>query len=93
MSQMEQAETGMKQFFVCQVFEVRTRGGMSSIQLLEAFHLRNMHDAVCKAERMNDAKHIVGTIAYSIFVDEEAGEYSEMQDIQRFGSVPDPDLE
>lgn len=81
-------ENGLKQFFVCQVFTVKTINGHSTIALLEAFHLSNIAEAVRKAERMNEAQHIVGSIAYSIFVDEEAGEYSEMQDIHQFGSVP-----
>lgn len=93
MSQLKPAEPGAKQFHVCQVFEVRSRGGMSSIQLLEAFHMPNIEAAIRKAERMNEAQHIVGSIAFSIIVDEDAGEYSEMQDIHRFGSIPDPNLE
>ena len=85
---LKQEETDDKQFFVCQVFTVRTINGRSSIALLEAFHLSNIGEAIRKAERMNEAQHIVGSIAYSIFVDEDAGEYGEMQDIHQFGSVP-----
>lgn len=93
MSQLKQPESGIKQFFVCQVFIVRTTDGMPRIQLLEAFHLPDIGAAIRKAERMNQAQHICGSIAYSIYVDEEAGEYGEMQDMQRFGSIPEPSLE
>ena len=85
---LREEEAGAKQFFVCQVFIVKTINGRSSIALLEAFHLSNIDDAIRKAERMNEAQHIVGSIAFSIIVDEDAGEYSEMQDIHQFGSVP-----
>ncbi|PCI85936.1 MAG: hypothetical protein COB24_11345 [Hyphomicrobiales bacterium] len=85
---LREEETGLKQFFVCQVFIVKTINGRSTIALLEAFHLSNIEEAIRKAERMNEAQHIVGSIAFSIFVDEEAGEYSEMQNINQFGSVP-----
>lgn len=85
---LSEQETGLKQFFVCQVFTVKTINGRSAIALLEAFHLSSIDEAVRKAERMNEAQHIVGSIAYSICVDEEAGEYSEMQDIHQFGSTP-----
>lgn len=85
---LREEEAGAKQFFVCQVFIVKTVNGRSSIGLLEAFHLSNINDAIRKAERMNEAQHIVGSIAFSIIVDEDAGEYSEMLDIHQFGSVP-----
>lgn len=93
MSLAKESEHGAKQFFVCQVYIVKTVNGHSSIQLLEAFHLSNMNDAIRKADRMNDAEHICGAIAFSIEVDEEAGDYGDMQDVHQFGAVPDPSLE
>lgn len=77
-----------KTYYICQIFTVRTRGGKSSIELLEAFHLSDIGAAKRKAERMNDAEHVCGSIAYSIYVDEENGEYGEMEDVCQFGSTP-----
>lgn len=88
MSQHAQSNTDAKTYFVCQVFIVRTVKGRSEIKLLEAFHLNDIGAAMRKAERMNEAQHICGAIAFSIFVNEEAGEYGEMKDIHVFGSVP-----
>lgn len=93
MSLAKQPEFGEKQFYVCQVFTVKTVSGRSSIQLLEAFHLSDINSAIRKAERMSEAEHICGAIAYSIIVDEEAGEYGDMEDIHEFGAVPNVNLE
>lgn len=93
MNLSQQENLTAKTYHVCQVYTVRTVGGKSSIQLLEAFHLNDIDAAVRKAERMNEAQHICGCIAFSIFVDEDAGDYGEMQDVQQFGSVPQLNLE
>ncbi|NRA89208.1 MAG: hypothetical protein HRU28_17890 [Rhizobiales bacterium] len=80
---------GAKEFFVCQTFIVKTaKGGRSSLVELEAFHLSNLEAAIRKADRMVENSQAVGAIAYSIIVDEDAGEYGDMQGLETFGSTP-----
>lgn len=93
MSLRDSENPDAKTYYMCQVFNVRTINGRSDIVLLEAFHLNDIGAAIRKAERMNEAQHICGAIAYSIYVDEDAGDYGEMQNVQQFGSVPSFNLE
>ncbi len=81
-------EAGAKQFHVCQTFIVKDFGSYTNLVELEQFHLSKLAEAVRKAERMVELGQVKGAIAYSIVVDEEAGEYGEMQDVEEFGCVP-----
>lgn len=78
-------------FFVCQTFDEKTMSGRSYIVRYEMFHLRDMLQANSKAEKAVNNGHAVGAIAYSIIVDEEAGEYGELEDVTEFGSTPSAD--
>ncbi|NRA88816.1 MAG: hypothetical protein HRU28_15835 [Rhizobiales bacterium] len=82
---------GPKQFFVCQTFDEKTMSGVTYIVKLDIFHLRDMRQAIRKAEKEVENCRAVGAMAYSITVDEGAGEYSELEDVTKFGSTPSSD--
>lgn len=81
-------EGGAKQFYVCQTFSAKAKGNHTQLVQLEMFHLPNIGEATRKAERIVENGRAIGAIAYSIVVDEDAGEYGDMLELSEFGEVP-----
>lgn len=79
---------GAKEFFVCQSFVEKKAGQHINLVVDESFHLNSLDTAARKAERMVENNSVIGAIAYSITVDEEAGEYGEMENVRAFGETP-----
>ena len=55
---------GPKQFFVCQTFDEKTMSGVTYIVKLDIFHLRDMRQAIRKAEKEVENFREVGAMEY-----------------------------
>lgn len=79
-----------KMHYICQSYDWKKSRGKKppELEVVKTIEAKSQSEATKRAERIHELGNVAGVDAYTVEVDEEAGEYGEPVFFIRLGEVP-----